>query len=172
MILSNYFIKKKISELIAHPPVRLRAFRSWNEVRHILVFYEARDQEIIKPCLETLRKSHKQVTACVYAPASGAGPFPDGDRIVGSKDVNLLGFPSPETRRAVGEIKADLLIDLSRPGCYPLQYLLLQHPCPFKAGCKAGGPDLYDLSISVTGQDNIQYLFEQILFYLQSIHSK
>lgn len=172
MILSNYFIKKKIRELIAHPPARRRAYRSLNEVRHILVFYEAKDRDQVEPCLETLRKMHKQVTACVYAPGSGSGPFPDGYRVIGPKDVNRGGFPSAATSRAIKEINADLLIDLSRPGCYPLQYLLLQHPCPFKAGSKTDGPDLYDLSILVTGQDGIPYLFEQILFYLQSIHSK
>lgn len=172
MILSNYFIKRKISELIAQPPARARAFNGWNEVRHILVFCEAKDMKKVEPCLETLRRSHKSVTVCVYAPAPGAGPFPDGYRVIGPKDVNILGYPSSDTCRAVGEIKADLLIDLSRPGCYPLQYLLLQHPCPFKAGSKGAGPDLYDLSILVTDRDDIQYLFEQILFYLQSIHSK
>ena len=172
MILSNYFIKRKIRELIARPPGRRRSFRGWNEVRNILVFYEAKDQDEVAPCLETLRKMQKQVAVCVYAPGPGAGPFPEEYQVIRSKDVNAGGFPSAATCRAVAETQADLLIDLSRPGCYPLQYLLLQHPCPFKTGSKAGGPDLYDLSILVTGQDGIRYLFEQILFYLQSIHSK
>ena len=69
-------------------------------------------------------------------------------------------------------IKADILIDLTRPDCYPMQYLMLQHPCGFKVGVKHADIDLYDLSISVTEREDIKHLFEHILFYLQEIRSK
>lgn len=172
MIVSNYFIKKKIRGLAADPPARDCLFRSLRDVKNILVFYEARQKETIEPCLEDLRMLHKKMTVCVYTSGTSSRSFPDGYQIIGPKDVNIWGFPSPAISHAVQELKADLLIDLSGPHCYPLQYLLLQHPSPFKVGIKRGSPDLYDLSILVTEQDDIKYLFGQILFYLQSIHSK
>lgn len=172
MILSNYFIKKNIRGLAADPPARSRLFRNLQDVRKILVFYEARDKEAVEPCLETLRGLHKEMTVCVYAPGASSPSFPEGYQVIGPKDVSLWGFPTPSKTHALQELKADLLIDLSGRNCYPLQYLLLLHPCPFKVGIKRQSPDLYDLSISVTDQDDIKYLFGQILFYLQSIHSK
>lgn len=172
MIVSNYFIKKKIRGLIAQPPARIRGFRSLEEARSVLVFYQARDTETIRPCLESLRKMHKQLKVCVYAPVGVSLQLPDEHQFIANKDLDAWGFPSESKRRAIREWKADVLIDLSGPSCYPLQYLILQHPCPFKVGPKHPDLDLYDLSILVTDRDDIQYLFGQILFYLQSIHSK
>lgn len=172
MIVSNYFIKNKIRRLIAQPPARRRGFRSLKEARNILVFYQARDEEIVQPCLETLRMMHKQLKVCVYTPAGVSPQLPDEHQSIGNKDLDVWGFPSESKRRAIGAWNADVLIDLSGSSCYPLQYLILQHPCPFKVGPKHSGLDLYDLSILVTDRDNIKYLFGQILFYLQSIHSK
>ena len=59
-----------------------------------------------------------------------------------------------------------------RPGCYALQYIALRHPSAFKVGIKYPGQEWYDLGLTVTDKDDIQYLFGQILFYLRSIRAK
>ena len=71
-----------------------------------------------------------------------------------------------------GALKADILIDITRPGCYALQYIALRHPSAFKVGIKYPGQEWYDLGLTVTDKDDIQYLFGQILFYLRSIRAK
>ena len=88
------------------------------------------------------------------------------------KDVNVWQVPSDVVLERFKTVKADILIDLTRPDCYPMQYLMLQHPCRFKVGVKHADIDLYDLSISVTEREDIKHLFEHILFYLQAIRSK
>jgi len=86
--------------------------------------------------------------------------------------VSTWLVPSDAVLERFRTIKADILIDLTRPDCYPMQYLMLQHPCGFKVGVKHADIDLYDLSISVTEREDIKHLFEHILFYLQEIRSK
>lgn len=76
------------------------------------------------------------------------------------------------TERKFCACDADILIDLTRPGNYVMQYLLLKHPAPFKVGAKNGGPDLYDLTVAVTENTDMRYVFEQIVFYLRTIRFK
>lgn len=202
MILTNYFLRKKINSFADAFRMREGYFRSFEEVRHILVFYDLRDRESIALYMEKLRKLHKEVRGCVLvssAPArpaeTASGDVSGEDRVVASgqatasrrvpasgqvpadyavslsKNLNVWGFPSEATRRAVDALPADLLIDLTRRHCYAMQYLVLRHPSRFKVGPKRVGFDLYDLSIVPVDRDDTAYLFDQILFYLQAIHS-
>ncbi len=226
MIMTNYFIKKKINSLAGASPRRACYYRTFGDVRHILVFYDARDREPVALCMEKLRKLQKEVRGCVLvssAPArtaettgeeeagsgsvsgsaSGVTPGSGRQAVAGeasvsgrasgkvsvsaqaqasgrasadyfvslSKSLNLWGFPSEATRRAVDALPADLLIDLTRGHCYAMQYLVWRHPSRFKVGPKREGLDLYDLSILPADRNDTTYLFDQILFYLQAIHS-
>ena len=42
----------------------------------------------------------------------------------------------------------------------------------YKIGIKKAERDLHDFSLLVTDRDEFNYLFEQILFYLQNIRTK
>lgn len=172
MILTHYFLKHKIRSLIKKVATRTHYFRTLKKIQRILVLYNVEDQEKVEPCLETLRMMHKEVKACVYVPEglqplTGESDIP----IYACKDLTLWGFPSETRRRELNTYQADLLIDLSRPSCLPMQYVLLQHPCTFRVGIKRNEYDMYDMAISVTDRDDIEYLFGHILFYLQSIRS-
>lgn len=197
MILTNYFIRKRMNSLGGASPRREGYFRSFQEVRHILVFYDGRDREPVALYMEKLRKLQKEVRGCVLV---SSAPVPtvettSGDRVAASgqaavsrrvpasdqmpadypvslsKSLNVWGFPSEATRRAIDALPADLLIDLTRRHCYAMQYLVWRHPSRFKVGPKRAGLDLYDLSILPVDRDDTAYLSDQILFYLQAIHA-
>ena len=173
MRLTNYFIKKKVQSLASGAASRKHEFCTLEDAGHILVLYQANDSELVEPCLDVLRKKNKKVQACVYvtgdlAPETDASYIP----VHAKKDVSTWLVPSDAVLERFRTIKADILIDLTRPDCYPMQYLMLQHPCGFKVGVKPADIDLYDLSISVTEREDIKHLFEHILFYLQEIRSK
>lgn len=183
MILTNYFLKKKIRRLAAGRSERAGYYRTFQDVQHILVFYDGRDSEPVAACVELLRKLHKEVIGCMLvssgAPSSSSSLADTGastsafsaDYPVSiGKSLNIWGFPSDTVRREIDALPADLLIDLTRQHCYPMQYLVLRHPSPFKVGPKREGLELYDLSILLAERDDTAYLFKQILFYLQSIH--
>lgn len=171
MRLTNYFIKKKVQSLASGAAGRKHEFCALEDAGHILVLYQANDRELVEPCLDVLRKKNKKVQACVYVtgdPEADASCIP----VHAKKDVNVWQVPSDVVLERFKTVKADILIDLTRPDCYPMQYLMLQHPCKFKVGVKHADFDLYDLSISVTEREDIKHLFEHILFYLQAIRSK
>lgn len=173
MKLTNYFIKKKIQTLASGVSARPHECCPLADAKHILVLFQASDREVIEPCLDKLRKQQKKVSACVYVTGETV-PEMDASYLVvrANKDLDAWFCPKDTVVENCKALKADILIDLTRSGCYPMQYLLLQHPCRFKVGIKQEDADLYDLAISVTERDNIRQLFEHILFYLQSIRSK
>lgn len=196
MIITNYFIKKKLNSLAGVTPRRACYYRSFQDVRHILVFYDGRDREPVARYMEKLRKLQKEVRGCVLVSSASEGAVPEAsdeaaasDRgaaatqipasgrtladypVSLSKSLNIWGFPSEATRRAVDALPADLLIDLTRRHCYAMHYLVLRHPCRFKVGPKREGLDVYDLSILAADREGTAYLCDQILFYLQAIRS-
>ena len=125
--------------------------------------------------LEPLRKAKKDIKTCVYVPSGGADiPFDDSNIPVHSKsDLNAWGFPSDSVLEKVGALKADILIDITGRVVMPCQlHRFSRHPSAFKVGIKYPGQEWYDLGLTVTDKDDIQYLFGQILFYLRSIRAK
>ena len=171
---TNYFIKKKIQALVSDAAKRPHRSLSLDEARSLLVLYNIEDHEDVMRALEPLRKAKKDIKTCVYVPSGGADiPFDDSNIPVHIKnDLNAWGFPSDSVLKKVGALKADILIDITRPGCYALQYIALRRPSAFKVGIKYPGQEWYDLGLTVTDKDDIQYLFGQILFYLRSIRAK
>ena len=173
MRLTNYFLKKKVQSLASGAAGRKHEFCALEDASHILVLYQANDRELVEPCLDLLCKKNKKVQACVYVTGD---PVPETDApyipVHAKKDVNTWLVPYDAVLNRGRTIEADILIDLTRPDCYPMQYLMLQHPCGFKVGVKHPDIDLYDLSISVTEREDIKHLFGHILFYLQAIRSK
>lgn len=172
--LTDYFIKKGVNRLINNPTNRNHRFLSLKEAHDILIFYETKDRDEIEPCLETLRMLRKNVQVCLF---SSGKVLPEEKAsyliIEDGKDINRLGYPTTNINKKVNAIKADILIDLTRKNCYPMKYLMLQHPSIFKIGLKRGNEqDIYDLAISVTDREDMMYLFGQIIFYLQTIRSK
>ena len=171
MRLTNYFIKKKVQSLASGAAGRKHEFCALEDAGHILVLYQANDRELVEPCLDVLRKKNKKVQACVYVtgdPEADASCIP----VHAKKDVSTWLVPSDAVLERFRTIKADILIDITRPGCYALQYIALRHPSAFKVGIKYPGQEWYDLGLTVTDKDDIQYLFGQILFYLRSIRAK
>ncbi|SEG20899.1 DUF6913 domain-containing protein [Parabacteroides chinchillae] len=172
MILTNYFIKRKVRSLVNKGSKRDHCFRGMKEARTVLVMYDAKDQNIIEPCLETIRMMHKQVKTFVYGTAETEIDSDSSVSLCAKTDLDFWGFPKESVCNKLKAINADILIDLSKPFNYVSQYLMLLHPCDFKVGIKRNEQDLYDLSISVTSRDDIKHLFGHILFYLQTIRSK
>lgn len=171
---TNYFIKKKIQALASEASTRPHRSLSLDEARSILVLYNLEDHEEVMSTLEPLREAGKEIKTCVYVPSKGADVVSDESNVpIRSKsDLNAWGFPSDNVVERVGALEADILIDITRPGCYASQYVALLHPCAFKVGIKYPDQEWYDLGLTVTDKDDIQYLFGQILFYLRSIRAK
>ena len=171
---TNYFIKKRIKELAREVGSRPCRSRSLDEARSLLLFYDAEDHEAVMDLLRPLRERGMEIRTCVYVSSKGADlPADDSTVLLREKgDLNAWGFPSDRLLERVSSFRADLLIDITRPGRYASQYIALRHPASFKVGIKYPGQEWYDLCVAVTDKEDIPYLFGQILFYLRSIRAK
>lgn len=168
---TNYFIKRKVQILAVKSANRPHHYVSLNEAHTLLVLYNEEDRNAVMAVLEPLRKAQKEIYSCVFISSSVSDVIADEASIPVNpkKDLNAWGFPSEMLINKTVGIKADILIDVSRPGCYALQYIALKHPCSFKVGLKYEGQEWYDLALAMTDRNDIQYLLEQILFYLRSV---
>ncbi|WP_106827980.1 DUF6913 domain-containing protein [Parabacteroides pacaensis] len=175
MILTNYFIKRKVNKLVSSIP-RNRKFKSLNEIDTILLLYHVSDSKEIEKCVLQLKKIGKKVYTCGYkAEEAPQGTDPEDDfhiYVQAKKEVNIWGMPSGAIVEKMNACRPDVIIDLTRRKEYVMQYLLLKCNCDFKTGIKEDENDLYDFSISGAKNKDLLYLFEQIIFYLQTIRSK
>lgn len=172
MILTNYFIKKKIKRLSASHARREHTFRSLEEVRDIVLFFHIRDREEIEACMAKLRKAGKRVKGCVFVPHNWKGEVAISYLPV-KHGVNLsaLSMPSEQLLNELSELRMDMLMDLTSPRCVAMKYLFLHQDCPFKVGVKWDEEEYYDFSIAATDDRSIPYLFDQLVHYLQTIRS-
>ena len=92
-------------------------------------------------------------------------------RIMGRRDLNLLGSPKEEVVKDLQKRHYDLLIDLTQRPCLPLRYISLYARTEFRAGLNMAGAR-NDLLINTAPQETPQFLFEQIEKYLKMIQTK
>lgn len=175
MIISTYFIKRKVQEMKSQAQHRTHRFCALPEARSLLLFYLASDQEEIEPCLETLRMMRKSVSICRI----GEGLSQAGDKASNvyqldcRNDLDLWGFPTKAKQQELAAIHADIVIDLCRQENPLIHYLVLSHPAAFKVGTRRTDEEgICDFSILASERNDLKYLFGQIIFYLQTIRSK
>ena len=173
MTISNYFIKKKIKKLIDQTADHKPVFKAFDQIQSILVLYEMADFESLLPHIEHLKRSGKKVESFGYVRKEVLPEVNDSYHFIVEKtDLSVKGIPADAALQKVLACKPDVIMDLTHAGCYAMQYLLVNHPCNFKIGIKKAERDLHDFSLLVTDRDEFNYLFEQILFYLQNIRTK
>lgn len=171
MKLTKCLIRRKVKKLAGQGRGWNRRFCTLDDARKILVLFDAEDSGAIEPCLEKLRAQHKDVRVCMYTSECVAAEM-DGMTVCAETDTDMWYMPRKAIERRFCACDADIIIDLTHSGNYIMQYLLLKHPALFKVGTKSGEPDLYDLTIYVTENRGKRYVFEQIVFYLQTIRFK
>ncbi len=175
MVLTNYFLKKEIQKLIRKASDRPHQYRSMNDIKTILFICDSKDWDIARVCIEKLKSINKTVNTAIFAPTEKDVPTWYSNYLLlrADKDVNIWGFPEKSIQKQFCHLPADLVIDFTGERTSAMFYLFLQHPSTFKAGIKYSEDSVYDFSIIPPKENsNLQYLFEQLLSYLQSITSK
>jgi hypothetical protein len=174
MILTNFFIKRKINKLKQKANGRPHQYRSLSDIKTVVFVCNSKDWDICRGCIEKLSSLKKKVYTLIYAPSEKEAPtwYSDYLLLLGDRDVNIWGFPDNRLFSQFNAIQADLLIDFVGRDSLPAQYLMLENPSTFKVGTKKSDDDAYDFSILPPDEkSDIQYIFDQILHYLQIIKS-
>ncbi len=172
MILSHYFIRKKILSMQVQSAVRRPKALSLEEAERILLVYDYSDKDEVEACLAGI-EGKQEWSHLIYAETPVAETDISPERMVCTrKELNTRGFPPESLVKKVKSVKADLLIDLTTDVYYPLLYMIVQHPAGMKVGVKKPFGEFYDLSLALNSCENISYIWQQIVFYLQSFRTK
>ena len=176
MVITNYFLKKEIRKLTRKVSERPHQYRSMDDINTILFLCDSKDWDIIRSCIEKLRVMNKTVNTAIFAATKKDVPTWYSNYLLlrADKDVNLFGFPDKMLQRQFYHLPADLLIDFTSLQATPLYYMCLRHPSTFKAGIKQSETSVYDFTIIPPSDENnnILYLFDQLVNYLKTIGSK
>jgi hypothetical protein len=93
------------------------------------------------------------------------------DYFTGS-DVNFSLRPISDAAQSFAERPFDILIDLEREPCIPLQYIVAISKATFKVGrYTEQWPELYDLMLKVPEQATFDAYIAQVNHYLQKLNT-
>ncbi len=173
----DFVINRKIKKLAAHKKGK-KHFQDLNAIRSVFVLFESSGYSEAEWFINHLEKLGKNVSACGYVgkndPDTYSQPF---CRMIKDKiDVDRWKMPSESIIRELSAGSYDAVIDLTLENNKTIQYLLLTVDSPFKVGLRKNDAPLYDMTLSINHEDKdnpltVRYLGEQILYYLQTIHS-
>ena len=175
MILTNYFFNKELQKLIDRASDRPHQYRSFSNIKSILFICDAKDWDTARHCVEKLKSLDKKVNTVVFAPSEKDVPTWYSNYLLlrAYKDIDIWGFPDKGLQKQFYNLQADLILDFSREKSVSMYYMTLKHPSIFKAGIKRSESSIYDFSIIPPNDKcDFQYLFDQLISYLQSITSK
>jgi len=173
MILTNYYIKKKINSLARQAPFREHAYCALQQAQDVLLVYSLPDREQVRTCAQQIREQGKNVYGCLYIPTGK--PYETDTthlQVKEGTDTDLFSLPKASVIAKFKELPANILIDLSRPTDYAMHYLVLSHPALLKVGRKHSEQAIHDISLLTEKEEEISQLFAHILFYLQTIRAK
>ena len=164
---------------------RTSHYRSWDNIRTILVLFESDLQEKnqeARDFIKQLQTEGKKVVACCYVDKKKASSATfDNYVVIDRSQINWLQSPKEEFTQPL-QTKFDAVIDLTENDHLPLKYLLAQSKSDLRCGKSRVDNELYDFVIEMpphpvdakTGMPRMDYnyignLSEQIVRYLKMI---
>ena len=150
----NKFREKIFDWCLKRQAVRQVVMYPWKDIRSIVILHEG---HAVGKWVQQLQREGKLVYETV---------MPD------KKDICwLTEMPKTQVREAIQARYYDLLIDLTQQSSVTMQYMAMY----IKAGFKTGryiGKNIYDLSIDTPAQESPDFLYEQIVKYIQMFTQK
>ena len=148
-------LREKIFDwCLRHQAKREVVMYAWKDIRSVVILH---DEVEVKHIAKPLQCEGKEVQ--VWS-------MPE------KKDIYwLTAMPKKEVREEVQSRHYDLMIDLTQQPNITMQYMAMY----MKAGIKTGrdiGKRLYDLSIDTPAQQTPDFLFEQVVKYIQMFTQK
>lgn len=169
-------LAKRAIEKVLKEQKRTTVFRNLEEVKSILILFESEENEknrTIRKIIANLRENGKKVSVWGYVDKkdSVTAVLPDF-RLFANKEINIIDIPKPMLREEFLLNSYDMIIDLTTASCIPVDYLLAIATAPFKVARYKPYKGIADLMIDIKEYEDEAYLFEQIIFYLNSIQAK
>lgn len=173
--IKKYFAIRSIKRILFNQK-RNSHYIDFKSVKSILILFEAdsEDQNLfIKNCIATLSEQGKKVSAWGYLNQKEiSSPVFPYYRLFANKELSFLGIPNPALAKELQANEYDLVMQLTTKDILPLDYLLAVAISPLKISKKKSYKGISDLMIDITETSDTEFLFEQILFYLNKIKTK
>lgn len=151
-------------------------FPSYAHIKKVLILFESdvleRNSQL-KQLVRELQADGKTITAWGFVDKKQVSSAILRDyRILGTKDVNLLGKPKDYELQDLRNEHFDLLISLNVNNIMPLRYLSLYADADFRVGMVTNEPYENNFMVAVPDdQKNLVYLFDQLMLYLRRINA-
>ena len=157
-------------------PYGQAVFPSYANIKKVFILFESdvleRNSQI-KQLVRELQADGKTVTAWGFVDKKDVSSAILRDyRILGTRDVNLLGKPKDYELQDLSNEHFDLLISLNVNNIMPLRYLNLYANADFRVGMVTDEPYENNFMVAVPDdQKNLVYLFDQIMIYIRKINA-
>lgn len=162
-----------------------KSFVNFQKARSVLIFFESDPDEInteIKNIIKDLKDSGKNVMAIGLVDKKIIeSPELYDFQLFNFKNFDWKGKPNAGLISLIQKSEYDWVIDLSVRPILPIQYMLMISKSRFRIGLKKeiAAPldfmiDISNFETAVEGQHtmpNINYLYNQIIFYLKNIQT-
>lgn len=127
---------------------------TWDEVRSVAVLYPTDD---IQHLIQKIEQSQKDVVLFT---------MPDKKKI-----CRLTQRPKSDVKEQISARQFDILIDLTQEPSRTMQYMAMYICADFKVG-RYTREGIYDMTIDTPAQETPDYLFEQIIKYINMFSQK
>lgn len=165
---------------------RNKRFVNYDKAQTVFLLFESHYTEKnpeLKQIVHQLNADGKKVVAWGYVEKKElmTPAYPDF-RILHQKQFSMMDKPSSDIMQDLMAQEFDLLIDITIESYLPVDYLVLYANAKCKVGMRKGEVNLYDFSIQLdhfmqekeleADDLEIDFLYEQIKYYLKSIQTK
>ncbi len=172
--IKSFLAARQIKRVVAQ--ARLTHFPDFEQVKNILILFQSDENEenkLIRNMVASLKEMGKKTVAWGYVDKKEIKtPIMPDFRLFANKDISFFGVPSLELKNEFLVGKYDITILLTTSDIVPLDYFFALSKSPFKASKTKTVKGISDFMIELDPKQDEQFLFDQILFYLQSIQAK
>ncbi len=173
--IKKYFAIRTIKKVL-FTKKRNSYYTDFKLIKSILILFEADSEKqnlFIKKCVSNLSEQGKKVSAWGYlAQKEISSPIFPHYRLFANKELSFFGIPNLSLTKEIQATEYDMVIQLTTKDILPLDYLLAVAISPLKISRKKTYKGISDIMIDINDTADIQFLFEQIMFYLDKIKTK
>lgn len=166
--------KIRLKRMMKKLPVRNVKVCSLENVKTAGILFAINDQnnlEKIRKILKKMQKREIKTYALGYIPVKKPDDFylsQKGFNFFSDNDLNFFLMPKSETTQEFVNTEFDILIDIFSEQYLPNSFIINLSKAHFKIGgiCESKP---FDLMIDVDKQTEVEYYFDQVLYYLEKL---
>lgn len=168
------FIKKNINSGLQNNK-RNHKFLSFDKIRDVLIFFDAKDWAEVQPVIDDLKQSGKTVKAWTVKPKEAKGEslsirFSEDVRVVNlATDLNWMRVLRPEVLTEFSNVEYDTLFDFTFDKDNYVLSLLVRNKSQFYVGFAEQEYKLYDFILHKESDKTLFETYEELKKYLAHI---